>query len=113
MVQDVFAAINAAVIAANSSPGRMHVGIFDSEVLPPSCSQAAEAAALAVSAVADALAAALINVGRALWKRFARPCERITRSCGRLGPAKLDSTVLKSRLKRSEYCGFGRFLIVE
>jgi len=41
------------------------------------------------------------------WAKLAAVCERRTRSCGRLGPATLGSTVARSRERVEEYSASG------
>ena len=72
--------------------------------LPPSCSQRAELVAADPLVFAPVLG--FISEGRAFWKESAA-WERITRSCGRLGPARLGSTVARSRVSSSEYSASG------
>src|SRR2546428_7613156 len=89
------------------SPTPMAVG------LPPSCSHRPRllfARLAGAAAGVDVLAADLgfINEGSACSKD-SRALESGTRSCGRLGPARLGSTVARSSASSSEYCASGVF----
>ena len=78
-------------------------GVMYFHLAPEGCfaaTAASDGAALA------AFAFGLINEGNACTND-SRACDSTTRSCGRFGPARLDSTVARSRLSSSEYSASG------
>src|SRR5580698_9814969 len=75
--------------------------------LPPSASQRFSVPLFAAAAAAG-LVFGLISEGNALLND-SPACDNTTRSCGRFGPARLDSTVARSSERSSEYSASGVF----